>query len=278
MRSPTATTSILLLQRLLLLLLGLGPGIGLGAPAYAWGPAGHRIVGALAEEQLSDSARVASRRLLAGQSLAEASTWADDVRGEPEWAWLTPLHYVNFDPAVGRFQGCPREGCLIEAIEDQLLVLADGGRSAGDRRLALRLVTHLVGDLHQPLHVSHAADRGGNAIEVELLGDDDKLHAVWDSGLLRAQRISWRRKAKELTHRAASTRRSEACVGSIEDWAQESYRLAVEVVYPGAPAGSRLGDDYVARHRERVDERLVLGGVRLGCLLERAFADARSPW
>lgn len=43
---------------------------------------------------------------------------------------------------------------------------------------------HLLGDVHQPLHVGYGRDYGGNEVKVTLFGQDTELHAVWDSGMV----------------------------------------------------------------------------------------------
>ena len=56
---------------------------------------------------------------------------------------------------------------------------------SAERTEALKFLIHFVGDIHQPLHVSHARDRGGNDIKVEFFHDRTNLHRMWDSGLIR---------------------------------------------------------------------------------------------
>jgi S1/P1 Nuclease len=52
-------------------------------PAWAWGRLGHRVISRLAEKQLTKKAKAAIAELLEnGESLADASTWADEVRGK----------------------------------------------------------------------------------------------------------------------------------------------------------------------------------------------------
>ena len=50
------------------------------ATSFGWGRDGHRIIGHIAEQFLSTNARAAVRDLLGAESLAEVSTWADEVR------------------------------------------------------------------------------------------------------------------------------------------------------------------------------------------------------
>jgi hypothetical protein len=53
---------------------------------------------------------------------------------------------------------------------------------------ALRLLIHLVGDMHQPLHCMSRiddqypqGDKGGNAFKLPNHYSADNLHSVWDS-------------------------------------------------------------------------------------------------
>ena len=63
-------------------------------PVWAWGRLGHRVISRLAEQRLTPNSREAIKALLDdGETLADASTWADEqarrIRGSEPW------HYVN---------------------------------------------------------------------------------------------------------------------------------------------------------------------------------------
>ena len=45
------------------------------------------------------------------------------------------------------------------------------------------MVIHLLGDIHQPMHIGHASDLGGNRWTVNYFGRDTNLHSVWDHSL-----------------------------------------------------------------------------------------------
>src|SRR5262245_54370465 len=72
-------------------------------PAWAWGPRGHRIVARIAAQHLSDRAKAEIHDLLEnGESLADASTWADehqrDIRGSAPWHYVSvPLDEPRYD-------------------------------------------------------------------------------------------------------------------------------------------------------------------------------------
>ena len=70
-----------------------------GLPAYslAWGAEGHRICGQIAASYLTPKASQAVRYILMGESLATAGTWADDIKGDPAYHYLSEWHYIEFD-------------------------------------------------------------------------------------------------------------------------------------------------------------------------------------
>jgi nuclease S1 len=155
--------------------------------ARAWGEDGHKIVATLAEAQLSPAARKEVNRLLAlepGQTLASISTWADEHRNPA----TTPWHYVNFPRGNCNYEperDCPDGKCVVAAIDRQIETL----RTAVDdekRLTALKYLVHFMGDIHQPLHAGWGDDRGGNSYQLQAFMRGSNLHALWDTGLIKA--------------------------------------------------------------------------------------------
>jgi hypothetical protein len=66
----------------------------MATPAWAWGRLGHREIARIAEKSVTPKAKAAVAELLEpGESLADASTWADENRRRlPKTA---PWHYVD---------------------------------------------------------------------------------------------------------------------------------------------------------------------------------------
>src|SRR4051794_17038439 len=119
-----------------------------------WGSKGHEIVAAIAEAHLTDTARKQIKELLPqGTTLAAASTWPDEVgRKIPD---MNSYHFVNFPKDANDYQqqrDCKQRNCVIEAIARYVRVLKTADAPRNEKRIALRFVTHLVGDIHQPLH------------------------------------------------------------------------------------------------------------------------------
>lgn len=249
------------------------------SPCFGWGADGHRIVGRIAQNFLTPGARSLVDDLLGGQSLAEVSTWADEIKSDRQWDWARPLHYANVATGSDGFvleRDCPARGCVIQAILDRSTVLRENVAVHSKQAQALRFLVHFVGDIHQPLHVSRAQDRGGNNIRVDFFGRQTNLHRVWDTELIRKTHVEWRELADELVGSAALPQRSEwRSTADPTAWADESWSLAMSHAYP-IPSDGRIGDEYFARNIPIVKERLAMGGVRLADLLN-VIAAARSP-
>jgi hypothetical protein len=154
--------------------------------------------------------------------------------------------------------------------------LADTALSRRQRRIALRFVVHFVVDIHQPLHVGRASDRGGNLVPVLVNGRETDLHALWDGEPLRPPGgPSPREKARRLPPPAASAVLRWQRTNPVA-WAEESQALRPAVYAFGGRAGEvvALPPDYLERARAIVDQRLLQAGVRLAGRLNAAFGAA----
>lgn len=156
--------------------------LALSAPAHAWGPIDHRITGAIADENLSGVARANVSVLMGSEDLAEAATWPDDQKSNPAPFWqkqASPWHYVTVREGDDyQASDAPAEGDAMTALNRFTVTLRDPKASVEDKRLALRFVVHIIGDLHQPLHTGGGDDRGGNDFKVTWFGKASNLHSV----------------------------------------------------------------------------------------------------
>lgn len=168
---------------------------------FAWGADGYKIVGQIAWDHLNPDAKLAVKALLGDDTLPDAALWTDEIKSDPSYDWAKPLHYANVEPGAGEFdleRDCPEEGCVVSAIIRYKGVLRDHAATRAEKLEALKFIVHFVGDIHQPLHVSHTRDKGGNDIRVFFFHDNTNLHHVWDSGLIRHTRRPWSEYAEDL--------------------------------------------------------------------------------
>lgn len=239
-------------------------------PAYAWGPIGHRITGAIADENLSGLARANVRLLLGEEDLAEAATWPDDMKSDPSDFWqkqASPWHYVTVKGDDYAASDAPSEGDAMTALSRFTATLRDPKASVDDKRTALRFIVHIIGDLHQPLHDGAGTDRGGNTVTVTWFGKQTNLHSVWDSGLIEQRSLSY----SEYAHWLSRSITPEQVIAWNERdpkvWIHESIALR-KTIYPTDPA---LSWDYAYKHRGEVDDRLKRAGIRIAAYLNWVF-------
>ena len=251
---------------------------GLTAPAFAWGPMGHRMVAALAWDELSPNARSSVADLLAGEAdptLPGIAVWADDLRAnDPDLGRRSAKwHYVNIaehDCAYDAAVACRGDDCVVEAIVNQTAILADRGRPRVERAQALKFVVHFVGDVHQPLHAGFAHDKGGNDFQVSIDGRGSNLHSLWDSGLLNSARLDESAYLQRLrTMPLAVTRANNPLPPDAAGWAEASCRVVQE---PGLyPDSAKISPAYVQTWRPIAEAQLRRGGSHLAAVLNAAL-------
>jgi hypothetical protein len=234
------------------------------------------VVAELAGERLSPGTAAAVRELLGGQALADASTWADEIRDGRGGSG--PLHFVNIPITAAAYdpsRDCPGGRCIIAAIDSFAGVLADAEVPRPERAEALRFLVHLVADLHQPLHVGDNHDKGGNQTQVRLGDTGTNLHAVWDGQLIEALGLDERAYLARLHARMRTLDLAAYERGTVVSWAMEGHRVARDLAYR-FPRNRRLDSAYVRAGLEQVDLALIKAGVRLAAVLERALAGYRT--
>jgi len=152
--------------------------IGSASPLWAWGDLGHKIICQIAFQELTDKARTEVVRLIATDttfdSFTDACTWPDHPRKRAE------EHFVNVPRSL---QTIMTSGCHgVPKCATNLEVLRTSNDDVAKPE-SLKYLGHWVGDIHQPLHVSFADDRGGNFIR-ETGACVNSLHTVWDTCII----------------------------------------------------------------------------------------------
>ncbi|HET9433940.1 MAG TPA: S1/P1 nuclease, partial [Chitinophagaceae bacterium] len=151
--------------------------VGVSISSFAWwGQNGHRIVGEIADSYLSNKARKAIREILGNESVAMTSNWADFIKSDSTFNYLNPWHYINVKQGLSQTEfntvlqndtvtdAYTKLNFLITELKSQQLPL-------DKKQMYLRLLIHIAGDIHQPLHVGRLEDLGGNRIRVLWFGD-----------------------------------------------------------------------------------------------------------
>lgn len=302
----------------------------LTAPAArAWGCKGHQTVALIAEKHLTPEAKQLAQKLLSENpvdprlnrycggamrdAIADAATWADDVRSERKNG---PWHYIDIPRGSKRGPQepfCGKDGCVTRAITEQLAILKDKSAESGKRADALRYVIHFVGDLHQPLHTITNADEGGNCVPVKYLrrkvhernhSFSPNLHSIWDGAIPErdSDGADPAEYADTLDALFAAEEESWQKAGiHLEDWVWEGFDAAESTVYGnlkpqlavepnvevhGCTDDNNIGErllkqniladaSYEEKAEPVVEKRIAEAGIRLAMILNDAMKPAQ---
>lgn len=274
--------------------------------AFAWGQTGHRIVGEIAQHHLTPMAGERANQILKGRSLAQVSTWPDEIRSDSTWDCAKPFHFVTVPPGESYPSGGVEKGDAVQAVVYYTDVLTDPEGDSTRREIALSFIVHLVGDLHQPLHNGLGCDHGGNAVEARWFDEDTNLHAIWDEKLIESEGLSYTEFAQFLEAESAPPgplssspldwirasqerlpavyqchRRGDGCscfCGSCSDGLSTFGGCGTfDCKDTGSVGAPRFGYSYRARHLPVVREQLRAGGLHLAELLNWALVPDPKP-
>jgi hypothetical protein len=244
--------------------------------SFGWGTTGHRVVAAIAQNHLSPKATLELQKLIGRENLAMWANWPDFIKSDTTHTWDSTFkwHYVDVPGNLGKddflkaLKDLPGEN-LYTQIPAMVAQLKNKSLSKEQRIIALRFLIHLVGDLHQPLHVGRPDDAGGNKITEYWFDKKTNLHAVWDGSLVEFQEYSYTEYAHILDI-ASPSEVADIQKSSLDDWFYESHQLA-DKVYALSPPESKLGYKYNYIFQHDLDQQLLKGGLRLAKLLNEAL-------
>ena len=171
-------------------------GLFFATQAFCWGATGHRVIAEIAQNHLTKKAKKELKKLIGKETLAWWSNWPDFIKSDTTWRFASKWHYVDLpghlekEKFISELKKLPGEN-LYTQINAMAAQLKDKSLTDEKRRTALKFLIHLVGDLHQPLHVGRDEDQGGNKITVYWFDEKTNLHSVWDSKLIELQQYSY---------------------------------------------------------------------------------------
>lgn len=236
-----------------------------------WSKTGHRVVGEVAMGHLNRKTKREVSKLLNGQSLAAVSNYADIIKSDRAFKNFSTWHYVNIplDKNYSEVEPSPN-GDLVTGIQKCIEILKNQNSTEADRIFYLKMLIHLIGDLHQPMHVGRAEDKGGNDIQLQWFGKGSNLHRVWDSNMINDYGMSYTELSKKLPVLDKEQIR-EIKKGTVLEWVKESQELVNEI-YSSVGKGEKLGYSYSYKYWNTVEKQLQKGGLRLAQVLNDIFS------
>lgn len=246
----------------------------------SWGSVGHRTVATIAARHLSPAAKTAVADLLDGQTVEEASTWADEIRSNPVYRKTAAWHFLNLPSGLDHAAFTARVRAMeqqnvVNSIAHFETVLADPNAAKPQKTEALKFIVHFVGDVHQPMHVSHKEDKGGNTIQVRYDGKGTNLHALWDTKLLETEHQGEAQLAAAFDH-ASPANIKQLQASNPEEWAWESYQISEQLYNEVDQSGGKsLDQAYYQKYMPVVEQRIDQAGIRLAGVLNQIFKNYR---
>ena len=249
--------------------------------AYAWGPKGHDVVAAIAEQNLTPRAKRKISKLLDGKSIIYFSSWMDNIQNSPYWEdgyYKTKTwHYANVDKGETYQTMTKNEnGDVVRGLEMLTRELKENYDQLTDimRVDYLKMIVHMVGDLHCPMHAGRLTDLGGNRTKVIWFRNETNLHSVWDSKMIDAARSwSYTEWCDHLDRADRKQRKSIMC-GTYEEWFTETVAEAARI-YEYVESSSEivpvLSYQFVYDFSPLLEEQLLLAGYRLAYVLNSIF-------
>lgn len=241
------------------------------AAAFGWGQKGHDTTAYIAEQHLTPRTLAAIDSLLDGRSIVYWSNWLDNASHTPYYAYSKTWHYKNVDAGVV-YDSVPDfpQGDVVTAINAQVELLSNPNIKKDDKALALKILVHLLGDIHQPMHLGHASDLGGNQWPVEYFDRKTNLHSVWDSSLPEYGHKWSYTEWQQQIDRLKPEEEAVIVVGTPDDWARETQAICTQI-YDTTPKKSKISYYYIAKWTPIVEQQFLRGGLRLANVLNGIF-------
>lgn len=239
--------------------------------ALAWGQKGHDVTAYIAERHLTRATQHAVDSLLNGKSLVYWANWLDNASHTPDYAYTKTWHYKNIDDGI-LYAKAPLnpKGDVVRAVNQQVSLLADSALTADQAALALKILIHCVGDMHQPMHMGHLSDLGGNKTKVKFFDNETNLHSIWDGNLPEAAHKWSYTEWQQQIDRVPEAEQLVIIQGNPDLWAQDTHRLATQCYVYFQP-GNKVMYNEIARWTPTIEQQLLRGGLRLAHLLNTIF-------
>ena len=234
---------------------------------FGWGKTGHRIIGQIAEENLSPKAQEQITLLLGHTDLARVGNWADEIKSDPKWDHSHDWHYCTILEGHD-YEGPEAGGRAVQKVTEFTKLLKTGALSKADQLDVFRFVVHIVGDLHQPMHVGNGTDRGGNDIKVTWFREQTNLHRVWDSQMIDHMQYSYTEYAQQIQLGLSAADKQKLLDPAVLTFVNRSRSVHDQVYDIG---DGKLSWKYIYKNRELLEERLLKAGYHLAAILNDIY-------
>jgi len=234
---------------------------------FGWGKTGHRVIGKIAEENLTPVAKEKISYLLGHTDIARIANWADEIKSDSAWDHSHDWHYCTILEGH-EYEGPEAGGYAVKKVSEFTTLLKKGTLGKKDQLNVFRFIVHIVGDLHQPLHVGNGTDRGGNDVKVTWFWDETNLHKVWDSQMIDGMQYSYTEYAQQIQLGLSDADKQLMLDPNILSFVNNSRAVHDQVYDIG---DGKLSYEYVYKNKELMEDRLLKAGFHLAAILNDIF-------
>lgn len=256
---------------------------------YSWNATGHQVIANIAYQNLKPQARDKVDKLVGYMheqypqmsTFINISTWPDSIRAQKIETY-THWHYINvaFSNDGTQLKNLIDSVNAVWAMNQIVKIVKNDKANSYERVRFLSFLTHIVGDLHQPLHtVSYMSavfpegDRGGNDYFVQFDNKRKNLHQIWDGGVSAFVGDHTQDQINTISN-SIMAHYPEHYFGDRvnklkpEDWVIEGMENAKQYVY-NTPKNQKVSAEYIEQGKQIIEQEAALAGYRLARLLNQ---------
>jgi hypothetical protein len=235
------------------------------AKTYAWGSKGHDLVAEVAFNYMDENTKKVVLRYLDGMTIQEAANWMDKVKNDHSYDFMRSYHYVNFEKGANVVE--TNGDNIIFQLNATIKDLQNKEKFYKEEiNTKIKILFHLMGDLHQPLHVGYGEDKGGNSVQIYYNGKGSNLHSFWDSGIIVSKGITLQDCLNSNKFCFFKLRKIKKI--NVIKWSTESRNLLDQIYNTG---GNKINDEYVDACVPIIENQILKSGIRLAGVLNEVF-------
>jgi hypothetical protein len=242
--------------------------LSISTSSFGWGRTGHHTIVDIAQNYVSKSTLDSISKYLTNESWHTSSTWMDELRGNKQFDYMRKWHYVNVDKDKAFSPSIENGDNVVTQLDSAIFNLRNRRNLTPEQvTLNLKVLFHLMGDLHNPLHAGYGFDRGGNDVRVVFKGKSFNLHRIWDTEIIETNQYF----EENISTKVKNTKRRKLkriAKGNATTWFIDT-RSALPTVY--ALSSDTITTEYLEQGHPVAENLIFRAGVRLGYTLNDIF-------